>query len=68
MCSVAGILGYAVGKASYFRTSQKKFQELGIDVGPGFGPWCVRGRFGRRWVKRWIIQAARLLVKYLYNT
>uniref|UniRef100_A0A667WFK0 OCIA domain containing 2 n=1 Tax=Myripristis murdjan TaxID=586833 RepID=A0A667WFK0_9TELE len=36
--AVAGILGYAVGKASYVRTCQSKFQALGLGFGPGFGP------------------------------
>ncbi|KAM4629805.1 OCIA domain-containing protein 2 [Polymixia lowei] len=33
--AVAGILGYAVGKASSVGTCRNKFQELGL--GPGFG-------------------------------
>uniref|UniRef100_A0A8C8DY05 OCIA domain containing 2 n=1 Tax=Oryzias sinensis TaxID=183150 RepID=A0A8C8DY05_9TELE len=34
--AVAGLLGFAVGKASYIRTCQSKFQELGLkDFGPG---------------------------------
>lgn len=41
--SVAGILGYAVGKASYVGTCKEKFQKLGPDFskgfGPGWGPW-----------------------------
>ncbi|KAF7661412.1 hypothetical protein LDENG_00262070 [Lucifuga dentata] len=36
---VAGIIGYAIGKASYARTCRSKFQELGLGFGPGFGPW-----------------------------
>ncbi|XP_061744854.1 OCIA domain-containing protein 2 [Nerophis ophidion] len=40
--AVAGILGYAVGKASYVSTCRRKFQELGI--GPTFGPWASPGR------------------------
>ncbi|XP_022607221.1 OCIA domain-containing protein 2 [Seriola dumerili] len=35
--AVAGILGYAVGKASYVETCRSKFQELGVGDGPGFG-------------------------------
>ncbi|XP_061593955.1 OCIA domain-containing protein 2 [Cololabis saira] len=36
--AVAGILGYAVGKASYVGTCRSKFKELGFKDGPGFGP------------------------------
>ncbi|XP_029939236.1 OCIA domain-containing protein 2 [Salarias fasciatus] len=36
--AVAGILGYAVGKASYVPTCRSKFQTLGLQEGPGFGP------------------------------
>ncbi|XP_004067609.1 OCIA domain-containing protein 2 [Oryzias latipes] len=33
--AVAGLLGFAVGKGSYIRTCQSKFQELGLkDFGP----------------------------------
>ncbi|XP_054644769.1 OCIA domain-containing protein 2 isoform X2 [Dunckerocampus dactyliophorus] len=39
--AVAGILGYAVGKASYVSTCRRKFQELGIE--PAFGPWSGPG-------------------------
>ncbi|XP_067370567.1 LOW QUALITY PROTEIN: OCIA domain-containing protein 2 [Channa argus] len=39
--AVAGILGYAVGKASYVGTCQRKFQNSGLDVGLSFGPWSV---------------------------
>ncbi|XP_069378505.1 OCIA domain-containing protein 2 [Paralichthys olivaceus] len=41
--AVAGILGYAVGKASYVRTCRGKFHELGLGDGPGFGPWSQGG-------------------------
>ncbi|XP_041861131.1 OCIA domain-containing protein 2 [Melanotaenia boesemani] len=41
--AVAGILGFAVGKASYVGTCRSKFQELGIKDGPGFGPWSKKG-------------------------
>ncbi|KAM9763045.1 OCIA domain-containing protein 2 [Menidia menidia] len=44
--AVAGILGFAVGKASYVRTCRSKFQELGIKEGPGFGPWSRKGHGG----------------------
>ncbi|XP_041791814.1 OCIA domain-containing protein 2 [Chelmon rostratus] len=44
--AAAGILGFAVGKASYVRTCRSKFQELGIGDRPGFGPWSDGGRFG----------------------
>ncbi|KAG7228775.1 hypothetical protein INR49_008553 [Caranx melampygus] len=48
--AVAGILGYAVGKASYVGTCRSKFQQLGIGdekgFGPGFGPWSKGGRIG----------------------
>ncbi|XP_026200572.1 OCIA domain-containing protein 2 [Anabas testudineus] len=40
--AVAGILGYAVGKASYVGTCRNKFHELGFDNGPGFGSWSGR--------------------------
>ncbi|XP_058493541.1 OCIA domain-containing protein 2 [Solea solea] len=44
--AVAGILGFAVGKASYMSTCRSKFQTLGIE-GPGFGPWSKGGpKFG----------------------
>ncbi|XP_076014888.1 OCIA domain-containing protein 2 isoform X2 [Genypterus blacodes] len=36
--AVAGILGYAVGHASYVRTCRSKFQNLGHGFGPGSGP------------------------------
>lgn len=60
--SVAGILGYAVGKASYVGTCRRKFQELGLGDGPGYGPWSKGGRLGpisnsgpgHRWGKLWI--------------
>uniref|UniRef100_A0A3B3CAU8 OCIA domain-containing protein 1 n=1 Tax=Oryzias melastigma TaxID=30732 RepID=A0A3B3CAU8_ORYME len=42
--AVAGLLGFAVGKASYFRTCQNKFQELGIKDPREFGPRSDRGR------------------------
>uniref|UniRef100_A0A3Q4AU62 OCIA domain-containing protein n=1 Tax=Mola mola TaxID=94237 RepID=A0A3Q4AU62_MOLML len=45
--AVAGILGFAVGKASYGPTCRGKFQKLGLGDGPGFGPWSARGPFGR---------------------
>ncbi|KAM9358474.1 OCIA domain-containing protein 2 isoform 2-T2 [Symphorus nematophorus] len=46
--AVAGILGYAVGKASYAGTCRSKFQALGPGEkdGKGFGPWSEGGRFG----------------------
>ncbi|XP_069006053.1 OCIA domain-containing protein 2 [Embiotoca jacksoni] len=44
--AVAGVLGYAVGKASYVRTCRSKFQELGLQDGPGFGPWSKGGPHG----------------------
>jgi len=34
---VAGILGFAVGKASYMGPCRDKFQQLGLEFGPG--PW-----------------------------
>ncbi|XP_056270947.1 OCIA domain-containing protein 2 [Pseudoliparis swirei] len=37
--AVAGVLGYAVGKASYIRTCRSKFQEIGFEGRPGPGPW-----------------------------
>lgn len=37
--AVAGILGFALGKASYVGTCQSKFQELGLKDKPGSGPW-----------------------------
>ncbi|XP_006790604.1 OCIA domain-containing protein 2 [Neolamprologus brichardi] len=46
--AVAGILGFAVGKASYVGTCQSKFQELGIQGGPGIGPWSKRDHPGHR--------------------
>ncbi|XP_059197442.1 OCIA domain-containing protein 2 [Centropristis striata] len=46
--AVAGILGFAVGKASYVGTCRSKFQKIGIEGGPGFGrgfgPWSEGGR------------------------
>ncbi|XP_027001948.1 OCIA domain-containing protein 2 isoform X1 [Tachysurus fulvidraco] len=36
--ALAGILGYAVGKASYVGTCKEKFQKLGPDFSKGFGP------------------------------
>lgn len=36
--SVAGITGYAVGKASYMGTCREKFQKLGPEFSKGFGP------------------------------
>ncbi|XP_056620800.1 OCIA domain-containing protein 2 [Triplophysa dalaica] len=42
---LAGIVGYAVGKASYIPTYREKFKKLGF--GPGFGPPGFRaGGFG----------------------
>uniref|UniRef100_M4AIJ6 OCIA domain containing 2 n=1 Tax=Xiphophorus maculatus TaxID=8083 RepID=M4AIJ6_XIPMA len=41
--AVAGLLGFAVGKASYVGTCRSRFQELGIKDGPGTGPWSRRG-------------------------
>uniref|UniRef100_A0AAX7TNZ1 OCIA domain-containing protein n=1 Tax=Astatotilapia calliptera TaxID=8154 RepID=A0AAX7TNZ1_ASTCA len=46
--AVAGILGFAVGKASYVGTCRSKFQELGIQGGPGIGPWSKRDHPGHR--------------------
>ncbi|XP_051929098.1 OCIA domain-containing protein 2 [Hippocampus zosterae] len=43
--AVAGILGFAVGKASYMSTCRRKFQELGPGIEPPFGPWS--GPFNR---------------------
>ncbi|KAM9385539.1 OCIA domain-containing protein 2 [Pholidichthys leucotaenia] len=48
--AVAGILGYALGKASYAGSCRDKFQALGIQGGPGFGPGFRPG-FGP-WGKR----------------
>uniref|UniRef100_A0A8K9UPN2 OCIA domain containing 2 n=1 Tax=Oncorhynchus mykiss TaxID=8022 RepID=A0A8K9UPN2_ONCMY len=46
--SAAGVLGYAVGKASYVTTCRNKFQRLGPVFGPeseyGFGPGPFGGR------------------------
>uniref|UniRef100_A0A3Q1H190 OCIA domain containing 2 n=1 Tax=Acanthochromis polyacanthus TaxID=80966 RepID=A0A3Q1H190_9TELE len=44
--AAAGIFGYAVGKASYVGTCRSKFKELGIQDGPGFGPWTMGDRSG----------------------
>ncbi|KAM4549153.1 OCIA domain-containing protein 2 isoform 2-T2 [Odontesthes bonariensis] len=44
--AVAGLLGFAVGKASYVGTCRNRFQELGIKDGPGFGPWSRKGHPG----------------------
>ncbi|KAM7410401.1 hypothetical protein PAMA_001712 [Pampus argenteus] len=44
--AVAGILGYAVGKASYVGTCRGKFQQLGLVPGRGLGPWSQGGPFG----------------------
>lgn len=41
--AVAGLLGFAVGKASYVGTCRRKFQQVGLEVGPGFGPWSGHG-------------------------
>ncbi|KAL6486096.1 hypothetical protein MHYP_G00054880 [Metynnis hypsauchen] len=49
--ALAGILGYAIGKASYIGTCREKFQKLGPEFskgygpgwGPGFGPPGFRG-------------------------
>ncbi|CAL8255162.1 unnamed protein product [Merluccius merluccius] len=43
LSQVAGLLGFAVGKASYMGTCRSKFQQLGLEFGPGpggkgFGP------------------------------
>ncbi|XP_033936864.1 OCIA domain-containing protein 2 [Pseudochaenichthys georgianus] len=43
---VAGILGFAVGKASYVSTCRNKFQEVGIEGGSGSGPWANGASFG----------------------
>ncbi|KAL4000200.1 alpha-N-acetyl-neuraminate alpha-2,8-sialyltransferase (sialyltransferase 8F) [Sarotherodon galilaeus] len=45
---VVGILGFAVGKASYVGTCRSKFQELGIQGGLGIGPWSKRDHPGHR--------------------
>ncbi|CDQ80019.1 OCIA domain-containing protein 2 [Oncorhynchus mykiss] len=46
--AAAGVLGYAVGKASYVTTCRNKFQRLGPVFGPeseyGFGPGPFGGR------------------------
>ncbi|XP_046892800.1 OCIA domain-containing protein 2 [Hypomesus transpacificus] len=51
--AVAGILGYAVGKASYVGTCREKFQRLGpfpgSEDGPGFGPGFGGRGFGPGW-------------------
>ncbi|XP_070765682.1 OCIA domain-containing protein 2 [Enoplosus armatus] len=44
--AVAGIVGFALGKALYVGTCRRKFQALGLGDGPGFGPWSEGGRFG----------------------
>ncbi|XP_072552357.1 OCIA domain-containing protein 2 [Salminus brasiliensis] len=36
--ALAGVLGYAVGKASYIGTCRAKFQKLGPEFSKGFGP------------------------------
>ncbi|XP_013882995.1 OCIA domain-containing protein 2 [Austrofundulus limnaeus] len=41
--AVAGLLGFAVGKASYVGTCRSKFHELGIKDGTGFRPWSRNG-------------------------
>nr|ACQ58714.1 OCIA domain-containing protein 2 [Anoplopoma fimbria] len=41
--AVAGILGYALGKASYVGTCRSKFQGIGLEGRPGFGPWSRPG-------------------------
>lgn len=52
--SAAGVLGYAVGKASYVPTCRNKFQRLGPVLSPesegfGFGPGPFGGCcFGER--------------------
>lgn len=46
--SVAGILGYAAGKASYAGTCRGKFKEIGLGDGPGFGPGFGPWSEGRR--------------------
>lgn len=38
VCSVAGIIGYAVGKLSYMRTCGEKFAKLGPEFTQGYGP------------------------------
>ncbi|XP_076134300.1 OCIA domain-containing protein 2 [Alosa pseudoharengus] len=48
--ALAGVLGFAVGKASYARMCRKKFERLGSytgppGFGPGFGPWSRRPDF-----------------------
>uniref|UniRef100_A0A3Q2CFE3 OCIA domain containing 2 n=2 Tax=Cyprinodon variegatus TaxID=28743 RepID=A0A3Q2CFE3_CYPVA len=42
--AVAGILGFAVGKVSYAGTCRRKFQEIGIQDGPG--SWSRKGPSG----------------------
>ncbi|KAL2089865.1 hypothetical protein ACEWY4_014553 [Coilia grayii] len=44
--ALAGILGFAVGKASYASTCREKFQKLGPGFGPGFGTWGRKPHFG----------------------
>ncbi|XP_029285700.1 OCIA domain-containing protein 2 [Cottoperca gobio] len=44
--AVAGILGYAVGKASYVGACRSKFQQVGLELGPGSRPWSKGGGFG----------------------
>ncbi|XP_030288170.1 OCIA domain-containing protein 2 [Sparus aurata] len=46
--AVAGILGYAAGKASYAGTCRAKFKEIGLGDGPGFGPGFGPWSEGRR--------------------
>ncbi|KAK9518922.1 hypothetical protein VZT92_021688 [Zoarces viviparus] len=41
--AVAGVLGFAVGKASYVGTCRSKFQGLGLEGRPGSGPWSGPG-------------------------
>ncbi|XP_062252418.1 OCIA domain-containing protein 2 [Platichthys flesus] len=45
--AVAGILGYAVGKASYVRTCRGKFLELDLADRPGRGPGSWGGPFNK---------------------
>ncbi|KAM3619774.1 uncharacterized protein V6R79_013408 [Siganus canaliculatus] len=44
--AVAGILGFAVGKASYAGACRSKFEKLGLGDEQGFGLWSEGGHFG----------------------
>ncbi|XP_066533841.1 OCIA domain-containing protein 2 [Hoplias malabaricus] len=43
---LAGILGYAIGKASYIGACREKFQKLGPEFSKGFGPGFGPPGFG----------------------